>query len=106
MIPNYVAILRAIAYGAQTQHLISKRTGLSSGHISKYLSVLRDTGFVERRVPITEDPAASRRGHYDITDPSCVFTIASSRPIRRSWPWASTAGTGGHRGALAGLHRG
>lgn len=71
--PNYVAILRAIAYGAQTQHLISKRTGLSSGHISKYLSVLRDTGFVERRVPITEDPAASRRGHYDITDPFLRF---------------------------------
>ena len=70
---NYVAIMRAIAHGAQTQHLIAKRTGLSSGHVSKYLSVLRDTGFVERQVPVTENSATSRRGRYFVTDPYLRF---------------------------------
>lgn len=69
---NYVGIMRAIAHGAQTQHNISKRTGLSKGHISKYLSVLRDTGFVERQIPVTET-GASRRGRYFITDPYLRF---------------------------------
>ena len=70
---NYVAIMRAIAHGALTQHLIAKRTGLSSGHVSKYLSVLRGTGFVERQVPVTENAATSRRGRYFVTDPYLRF---------------------------------
>jgi AAA+ ATPase superfamily predicted ATPase len=70
---NYVGILQAIAQGAQTQLAISRHTGLSQGHISKYLSVLRDTGFVERQVPLTESSNTSRRGHYHITDPYLRF---------------------------------
>lgn len=70
---NYHGIFRAIAHGALTQHAISQHTGLSQGHISKYLSVLRETGFVERRVPVTESSARSRRGHYYITDPYLRF---------------------------------
>jgi DNA-binding transcriptional ArsR family regulator len=70
---NYVSILRAISGGAVTNNRISTRTGLSKGHISKYLSVLRDTGFVEREVPVTEDPARSRRGRYHVTDPYMRF---------------------------------
>ncbi len=69
---NYVSILKAIAQGEQTQLEISNHTGLSQGHISKYLSVLRDTGFVERRIPVT-DTVKSRRGHYNITDPYLRF---------------------------------
>lgn len=69
---NYVSILKAIAQGEQTQLKISNHTGLSQGHISKYLSVLRDTGFVERRIPVT-DTVKSRRGHYNITDPYLRF---------------------------------
>lgn len=70
---NYVGIMRAIAYGAHTQNAISQHTGLSQGHISKYLSVLRETGFVERRVPVTESLKKSRRGRYFITDPYLRF---------------------------------
>ncbi len=70
---NYVGILQAIAQGALTQREISNYTGLSQGHISKYLSVLRNTGFVERRVPVTETSKRSRRGHYYITDPYLRF---------------------------------
>lgn len=70
---NYVGIMRAIAGGAVTNNRISTRTGLAKGHISKYLSVLRGTGFVARSVPVTENPAKSRRGHYSITDPYLRF---------------------------------
>jgi AAA+ ATPase superfamily predicted ATPase len=70
---NYVGILQAIAQGAQTQLEISKYAGLSQGHISKYLSVLRETGFVERQVPVTEASKKSRRGQYYITDPYLRF---------------------------------
>lgn len=69
---NYVSILKAIAQGEQTQLEIANHTGLSQGHISKYISVLRDTGFVERRIPVT-DTEKSRRGHYHITDPYLRF---------------------------------
>lgn len=70
---NYVSIMRAIAHGANTQSAIGKRTGLSQGHVSKYLGVLRDTGFVERQVPVTESLDTSRRGRYFVTDPYLRF---------------------------------
>ncbi len=70
---NYVGIMRAIAAGAYTSNRLSTSTGLSKGHISKYLGVLRETDFVDRAVPMTEDPARSRRGHYQINDPYLRF---------------------------------
>ncbi len=70
---NYVGIMRAITQGAQTNNTIATHTGLAKGHISKYLSVLRKTGFVERRVPVTEEAAKSRRGRYFVTDPYLRF---------------------------------
>ena len=50
---NYVGIMQAIARGERSNIGISNRTGLPKGHVSKYLSVLRNTRFVERRVPVT-----------------------------------------------------
>lgn len=70
---GYVGIMRAISQGAHTQGEISKVTHLTQGHISKYLSVLRDTGFVERRVSVTEQSDDSRRGRYFVTDPYLRF---------------------------------
>lgn len=69
---NYVGILQAIAYGARLQKEIANRTGLASGHVSKYLSVLREAGFVERRVSVTAT-LGSRNGRYHITDPYLRF---------------------------------
>jgi AAA+ ATPase superfamily predicted ATPase len=69
---NYVAILRAVAHGAREQKEIAGRTGLPQGHVSKYLSVLREAGFVERRAPVTADES-SRLGRYHITDPYLRF---------------------------------
>jgi hypothetical protein len=70
---NYVSILRSLSDGAHTAGSIVKRTGLSKGHITSYLSTLRDTGFVAREVPVTEDEATSRRGRYYVTDPYLRF---------------------------------
>lgn len=70
---NYVGILRAIADGQQAIGQISKRTGLSGSKASFYLSVLRDTGFVVREVPITQRGTDSRRGRYFVTDPYLRF---------------------------------
>jgi len=69
---NYIAILRGISQNARTQKEISRQTGLAQGHVSKYLSVLQESGFVERRTPITAGPQ-SRLGRYYITDPYLRF---------------------------------
>lgn len=69
---NYVAILRAVAGGARLQAEIATRTGLAQGHVSKYLSVMRDAGFIERRTPVTAGET-SRLGRYHIVDPYLRF---------------------------------
>ena len=70
---NYVGIMRAIADGQQAISEISERTGLTSSKASFYLSVLRDTGFVVRQVPVTQLGTDSRRGRYFVTDPYLRF---------------------------------
>lgn len=70
--PNYISILRAIAADCRRQKEISGRTGLAQGHVSKYLHSLQEAGFVERRVPVTEQEQ-SRKGRYHITDPYIRF---------------------------------
>jgi AAA+ ATPase superfamily predicted ATPase len=71
-IHNYAAILRAIAYGYRTPKEIASASGLNERHISMYLSNLLQTGFVERRIPVTET-ATSRRGRHHIIDPFLRF---------------------------------
>ena len=69
---NYISILSAIAKGAHVVKEIVASTGLASGHVSKYLSVLKDSGFVVRRIPLTRKKN-SRAGRYHITDPYLRF---------------------------------
>jgi hypothetical protein len=69
---NYVGIMQAIARGDRTSARICNRTGLPKGHVSRYLSILRETGFVERAIPIT-DPPSSRKSRYFVTDPYLRF---------------------------------
>lgn len=71
-IHNYWAVLKAIANNARTPKEISAYTGLPNVQIPKYLSVLSDAGFVERRVSITA-AANSRTGRHHITDPYLRF---------------------------------
>jgi AAA+ ATPase superfamily predicted ATPase len=69
---NYIAILQAISNGAHTVREIVSAAGLPTGHVAKNLSVLTETGFVERRIPVTESEP-SRAGRYHITDPYLRF---------------------------------
>lgn len=69
---NYIAILSAIASGAHATKDIARVSGLQNVHVPKYLGVLTETGFVERRVPVTER-GPSRAGRYHITDPYLRF---------------------------------
>ena len=69
---NYVSIFRAIANGAATPKEIARFSGLDEKHIPQYLNVLTDTGFIARRVPVTQPPA-SRLGRHFITDPFLRF---------------------------------
>lgn len=70
---HYVGVMRAIADGQQAMSYISERTGLTSSKVSFYLSVLRDTGFVVREIPVTQLGTDSRRGRYRVTDPYLRF---------------------------------
>jgi AAA+ ATPase superfamily predicted ATPase len=69
---NYISILSAIANGAHTIKEISQEAGLPNVNPPKYLGVLTDAGFVERRVPVT-NTGPSREGRYHITDPYLRF---------------------------------
>ena len=69
---NYVAILRAIAYNNRTPKEIAGFTGLAEKHIPAYISKLVETGFVERRTPVTA-PASARSGRHYISDPFLRF---------------------------------
>lgn len=69
---NYISIFRAIANGAGTPNEIAHVSGLKEKHVPQYLSVLTETGFIARRVPVTQPPA-SRMGRHFITDPFLRF---------------------------------
>lgn len=69
---NYVAILRALAHGNRTPKEIAGFTGLDDKHVPAYLARLVETGFIERRVPVTA-ASASRAGRHTITDPYLRF---------------------------------
>jgi hypothetical protein len=82
-IHNYVAILRALAYGYRTPKEIAGFTGLNDRHLSMYLSNLVATGFVERRIPVTQSPS-TRLGRHFITDPFLrfYFRFLSQRQVQ------------------------
>ena len=70
---NYVGTLRAIAGGLQTLSEIARRIGIANTKISFYLGKLRDTKFIQRRVPVTKLHVNWRRGRYFISDPYLRF---------------------------------
>jgi AAA+ ATPase superfamily predicted ATPase len=62
---GYFRILRAIATGARTYGAIKDLAGID---IQRQLDRLISVGIVERVVPVTEDPARSKRAVYRIAD--------------------------------------
>ncbi len=78
---NYYAILSAIARGAHTPADIRRASDLPAGHVSRYLEILRETGYVERRRSVTSPPN-SRQGRYHLTDPFLRFYFRFISPYR------------------------
>lgn len=67
--PNrYFAILKAIAAGKESANEIAQAAGVDPNQISNYLKNLQDLEIVRREVPVTENPAQSRRGQYKLQD--------------------------------------
>jgi hypothetical protein len=72
--PNtYFSILRALARGRRTPNEIAGMAGVASGSLSSYLQKLRRLRLVERHIPLTESPTASKRGRYRIAAPLFRF---------------------------------
>jgi AAA+ ATPase superfamily predicted ATPase len=72
--PNtYFSILRALAHGRRTPNEIAGMAGVESGSLSTYLQKLRRLRLVERHIPVTESPTASKRGRYRIAAPLFQF---------------------------------
>jgi len=71
---NYMAVIESIAAGYHRLTEIATMSGIDRSNISKYLSVLDELGYVERRVPATvRRPERSRQGRYVIVDPYLRF---------------------------------
>ena len=78
---NYIALLEAIANGAHKIADIAKLAGLERSNANKYLTVLRELGYIERIVPVTvQRPERSRRGRYVFTDAYLRFYFRFLRP--------------------------
>ena len=78
---NYIALLEAIANGGHKLADIAKLAGLERSNANKYLTVLRELGYVERIVPATvQRPERSRQGRYVFTDAYLRFYFRFLRP--------------------------
>jgi AAA+ ATPase superfamily predicted ATPase len=72
--PNtYFSVLRALAHGRRTHNEIAGMAGVESGSLSTYVQKLRRLRLIERHIPVTESPTASKRGRYRIAAPLFRF---------------------------------
>ena len=79
------SILEAIATGDHAWSGILRRTGLTSGAVTRPLRWLLDMGLIARVVPITEkSPDRSKRAVYRITDPYLLFWHRTVAPLLRT----------------------
>lgn len=69
----YASILDAVAAGATRPQAIADKAHVSQNSVGKYLQTLESLGIIERRVPLGENPAHSRRGVYRIADPFFAY---------------------------------
>ncbi len=78
---NYMALLEAVANGSHKLTDIAKSAGLERSNANKYLTILRELGYIERVVPATvQHPERSRRGRYVFTDAYLRFYFRFLRP--------------------------
>jgi len=66
----YWSLLHVIGSGVARISEIAGRLAMPANQLTRYLSALRDLGYVRRVVPVTErNPQKSKRGLYQISDP-------------------------------------
>lgn len=70
---TYYTILRAIATGKRAASEISDFAGVDSNALGSYLSKLRRIRLVERDIPITANPNATRKSRYRLNEPLFRF---------------------------------
>jgi hypothetical protein len=73
---TYSLILKYLSLGYNTQGELSSVTGIEKGNLSKYLSVLEETGLVRYVLPL----GRRKRGIYTIVDPFFNFWFRFVNP--------------------------
>ena len=96
---TYFSILQAIAAGNRKQSQIATRLGLSSSYLSAYVRILVDLEVLDRRLPVTADPARSRRSLYYVGDQFFDFWF------RYVYPYQAELESGRPAVALADIRR-
>lgn len=80
---TYASLMQAVAAGATRLNEISQRVGLEATNANRYLSVLRELGFIKRDTSIAElAPQKSRKGIYKIADNYLRFWYRFIQPNR------------------------
>lgn len=83
---------QAIAGGRTRSNAIAQAVGLERTAVSKYLATLRDLGYVERRVPVTDTrPSTSRKGISVVADPLVRFWFRFIGSVRAALGTGNTA---------------
>ncbi|WP_227355791.1 ATP-binding protein [Haladaptatus salinisoli] len=70
---TYYTILRAIATGKREANEIANFAGVDSNTLGTYLSKLRRLRLVERDIPVTDSPNATRKSRYRLKEPLFRF---------------------------------
>lgn len=70
---TYYTILRAIATGKREANEIADFAGVDSNTLGSYLSKLRRLRLVERDIPVTANPNATRKSRYRLKEPLFCF---------------------------------
>jgi len=70
---TYYTILRAIATGKRAAGEIADFAGVDSNTLGSYLSKLRRLRLVERDIPVTANPNATRKSRYRLKEPLFRF---------------------------------
>jgi AAA+ ATPase superfamily predicted ATPase len=70
---TYYTILRAIATGKREANEIADFAGVDSNSLGSYLSKLRRLRLVERDIPVTANPNATRKSRYRLKEPLFRF---------------------------------
>ncbi len=78
---NYMAVIESIASGYHRLSDIAQMAGIAANHVTKYLTVLRELGYVDRIVPATvQHPDRSKQGRYVLIDPYLRFYFRFLKP--------------------------